>query len=278
MGLHRGTTGIMPGASFQKERLIMSPLVIGLLVAGGVLILLSIGFISHGLERARIERARSIAELASRLKVCRSINAQLPGQYMSPELKILLTSIEISLLEKLTRLDRKDERAKQMLESARQELKKPEVSVGNPPLKMESEIQAKEARLMLENLLSLLKQAQKENMIDQLTLQQWSAQVRQHLLNTSLEVFEVLARQGMRQGKPRVAKLQYERAIAYLHQQNDPALAAQVLRFKELLKQASDATVRSEQATGTESTELSAGLQELEKNDEEWKKKAVYDD
>lgn len=278
MGSHRGTTDIMHGASFKEERLNMSPLVIGLLVAGGVLILLSIGFISHGLERARIERARSIADLGSRLKVCRNINAQLPGQYMSPELKVLLTSIEISLLEKLTRLDRKDERTRQMLESARQELRKTEISVDNPPLKMESEIQAKEARLMLENLLTLLKQARHEGMIDQLTLQQWSTQLRQHLLATSLEVFEVLAREGMRQGKPRVAKLQYERAIAYLHQQNDPALAAQVLRFKDLLKQASDATVRSEQETGAESSELSAGLQELEKSDEEWKKKAVYDD
>lgn len=256
----------------------MSPLLIGALVAGGVLLLLSIGFISHGLERARIEKARSIAELTARLKVCRTINGQLPGQYMSPELKTLLIGLEISLLEKLTRLDRKDERAQQMLESARQELKKPEVNVGNPPVKMESEVQAKDARLMLENLHSLLKQANKERMIDQLTMQQWSEQIRQYLLATSLEVFEVLARQGMRHGKPRVAKLQYERAIAYLHQQNDPTLASQILRFKDLLKQAAAATVRSEQATSADSSELSAGLQELEQSDEEWKKKAVYDD
>jgi hypothetical protein len=131
---------------------------------------------------------------------------------------------------------------------------------------------------MLENLHSLLKQANRERMIDQLTLQQWSEQIRQYLLATSLEVFEVLARQGMRQGKPRVAKLQYERAIAYLHQQNDPTLASQILRFKDLLKQAAAATVRSEQATSADSSELSAGLQELEQTDEEWKKKAVYDD
>jgi hypothetical protein len=256
----------------------MSPLLIGSLVAGGVLILLSIGFISHSLERARIERARAIAELASRLKTCRTINAQLPGQYMSAELKVLLTSLEISLLEKLTRLDRKDERARQMLESARQELKKPEPAISNPPVKMESEIQAKEARLMLENLQTLFVHAHKEGMIDKLALQQWSAQISEYLLVTSLEVFEVLAIQGMHQGKPRVAKLQYERAIAYLHQQNNPVLADQVLRFKALLEQASAATERSEQATNADSSELSAGLQELEKTDAEWKKKAVYDD
>lgn len=256
----------------------MSPLLIGSLIAGGVLILLSIGFISHGLERARIERARTIADLNARLKVCRTINAQLPGQHMSPELKVLLLGLEISLLEKLTRIDRKDDGARQMLESARQELSKPEITVSNQPLKMESEIQAKEARLMLENLHSLLVQAHKEGMLDKLTLQQWSAQIRQQLTATSLEVFEVLAKQGMRQGKPRVAKLQYERAIAYLHQQNNPALVDQLLRFKELLKQASEATVLSEQAASAESSELSAGLQELEKTDEEWKKKAVYDD
>jgi hypothetical protein len=256
----------------------MSPLLIGSLVAGGVLILLSIGFISHGLERARIERARAIAELGSRLKTCRTINAQLPGQYMSAELKVLLTSLEISLLEKLIRLDRKDERARKMLESARQELKKPEPATGNPPVKMDSEIQAKEARQMLENLQTLLVHAHKEGLIDKFALQQWSAQIAEYLFVTSLEVFEVLAIQGIRQGKPRVAKLQYERAVTYLQQQNNPALVDHILRFKELLKQASAATVQSEQATNANSNELSAGLQELEKTDADWKKKAVYDD
>jgi hypothetical protein len=240
--------------------------------------LLSIGFISHSLERARIERARAIAELSSRLKICRTINAQLPGQYMSAELKMLLTSLEISLLEKLSRLDRKDERARQMLESARQELKTPQPAFINSPVKMESEIQAKEARLMLENLQTLLVQAHKEGMIDKLALQQWSAQISDYLLVTSLEVFQVLVTQGMHQGKPRVAKLHCERAIAYLHQQHNPALADQVLRFKALLEQASDATVRSDQVTNADSSELSARLQELEKTDTEWKKKAVYDD
>jgi hypothetical protein len=36
--------------------------------------------------------------------------------------------------------------------------------------------------------------------------------------------------------------------------------------------------VQSEQTISADSNELSAGLQELEKTDAEWKKKAVYDD
>lgn len=256
----------------------MSPILIGALIGGGLLILLGIGFISHGLERARLERARLSAELQARLKVCQSVNHQLPGQFMSPELKKLLLSLEAHLLDKLSRLERKEQRTQQQLTAVRQLLAQPDIQVENAPQKIDSAAVAKDTRHLLENLRGLLLQAHSDGLLDKAGLQQWSAQVRQHLITTALEMFRIAAEQGMRENKPRVAKLQYERAIAYLSNLKSPAYAQHIEHYKMLLRKAEEATLRAEQSTAPGASELSAGLQELEQVDEAWKKKAVYDD
>ena len=57
----------------------MSPLLIGGLLAGGLIILVCVGFISHSLERNRLERARQVAELNARIKLSRQAMASVPG-------------------------------------------------------------------------------------------------------------------------------------------------------------------------------------------------------
>ncbi|KAA0696409.1 hypothetical protein DT594_03400 [Halopseudomonas laoshanensis] len=256
----------------------MSPLLIGILVAGGVLILLSIGYINHSLERAKLERARLTAELNARLKVCQNTSSQLPGQFMSPELKKLLLSYEAHLLTKLLRVDRKNQRAQQQLDATRNLLAQTDIPVDNAPLKIDNPVTAKEVRSQLENVRQLLTQAHLEGLLDKATLAQWSNQIRQQLIAIALDMFNVVAEQAMRDKKPRVAKLQYERAVTYLNNLNSPAHAQELERYKQLMKMAEIATVRAEQANPDENNELSAGLQELEQSDDSWKKKAVYDD
>ncbi len=256
----------------------MSPLLIGSLVAIGVLVLVSIGFISHSLERSRLERARQTAELNAKVRHASTIAAQLPGQFMSAELKMLLLNIERHLLSQLIRLDRKNERAERQLAQVTEQLSLGEANVDNPPVAITNEAQAKEIRQLLESLHKLITQAQQDGLLDKAALQQWSAIIRQHLVVTALDMFQALARQALQQGKPRVAKLQYERAIAYLQKQNNPAHAEPLARFKRLHREAEEAAIRSEQAATAESSELGAGLQALEADDDAWKKKAVYDD
>lgn len=256
----------------------MSPLLIVSLVAGGILVLLGIGFINHSLERTKLERARLTAELGARIKVTQSLAAQLPGQFMSPDLKKLLITYEAHLLEKLLRVDRKNQRAQQALNSARELLAQPDMPVDNAPVKVDNPIKAKDVRLQLENLHHLLNQVHRDGLLDKNALQQWSTLINQQLVATALDMFQIVAEQAMRDRKPRVAKLQYERAIAYLTQLNNPAHSQQLERYRQLLKMAELATIRSEQAQTDDTNELSAGLQELEQNDDAWKKKAVYDD
>ncbi|GAA6130326.1 hypothetical protein [Halopseudomonas sabulinigri] len=255
----------------------MSPLLIGGLLAAGLLVLVSIGFISHGLERARLERARQSAEVSARIKIGNSVMASLPGQFLPAELGTLLLQIEVQLLEKLARINKNAGDVSQRLAASRAQLEQNQVP-SNAPVTLDSEAKGKEARIQLENLYKQLQQAQADGLIDKATLTHWSSQIRRFLVAANLDTFNATAKQGMQQGKPRVAKLQYERAIAYLTKLNNPAFSEHLKQYKALLQRAEAAVVAQDQSASGQPSELDAGLQQMESADDQWKKNAVYDD
>ncbi|SDT97855.1 hypothetical protein [Halopseudomonas salegens] len=255
----------------------MSPLLIGGLIIGGLILLIFIGIVSHGLERARLERARLTAEMRARVRLVDDIEKQLPGKVFTPELQQLLLRIRLHLIEKWLRADRGNADASKQLSFTRDQLNNPQ-PLSRPDVDITTEAQAKEIRLRLEDLHKLIGQAHTEGVIDKNERQTWTAHIRKALISNALDMFQSLAQQAFQQGKPRMAKLQYERAIAYLQKQNNPAFADLINQFKAKHQHAERLTVEHERSLDTGNTELSAGVNELEAEDEAWKKKAVYDD
>lgn len=255
----------------------VSPLLIGGLLAAGLLVLISIGFISHGLERARLERARQSAEISARIKIGNGILATLPGQFLPAELGTLMLGIEVKLLEKLMRINSKAPDVQQRLEASRAQLEQNQPP-SNAPMPLDTEAKGKEARIQLENLHKQLQQAQADGLVDKATLKRWSEQIRQFLVAAALDTFNATAKQGMQQGKPRVAKLQYERAIAYLSKLNNPAFNQHLEQYKALMLRAEAAVIAQNQSSAGAPSELNAGIDEMDSADDLWKKKAVYDD
>lgn len=254
----------------------MSTTLIVALVVGGLVIVVGIGFCSQALERVRLERARTLAELQARWNHCHVISNGLPGQYMSQELKSLLLDMEGSLLERLASLDPRNTRHTDQLREVRQQQGKGELQVGNAPLVISDETVAQGVRRQLADLLQLLEQARGDRLLDDQGLLRWSRQIRAYQTEATLNMYRSLADMAIREGKPRVAKLQYERAVAYLTKHADSAHADQMAVFRHLLIQAEQMTVQMEQ--GAAGTALSEGMQALEEDDQAWRKKALYDD
>lgn len=256
----------------------MSPTLIAALVVGGLVLLICIGFLNQAFERARLERARALAELQARINHCVSISYDLPGQFMSAELKTQLLQIEATLLERLIKLDGRNASHVDQLTEARQQLDKGEPRIANAPLVITNEAAAQQAKQQLGDLLRLFEQSRRDGLMDSATFQRWSQLLNQHLLQTTLTLYQAMATAAMQAGKPRVAKLQYERAIAYLNKQPHPDSAGQRAVFRQLLANAEQTALRAELAPDSSSnSELGAGVQALEENDEAWKKKSVYD-
>lgn len=255
----------------------MSPTLIAALVVGGLILLICIGFLNQALERSRLERARALAELRARINRCVSISYELPGQFMSAELKTQLLQIEATLLERLIKLDGKNVSHAEQLSEVRQQLDKGEPRIANAPLVITDEAAAQQAKQLLGDLLQLFEQSRRDGLMDSGTFQRWSQLLNQHLLQTTLTMYQAMAHTAMQVGKPRVAKLQYERAIAYLNKQQHSDSGGQLAVFRQLLANAEQAVARIELAAESTTSELSAGVEALEEDDEAWKKKSIYD-
>ncbi|CRP98854.1 hypothetical protein PAERUG_P1_London_28_IMP_1_04_05_05116 [Pseudomonas aeruginosa] len=85
----------------------MSPLLITALIIGGIALLIAIGYINHVVENSKLEKARLKAELNDRVRRCAQISESLPGQFVSPSLKLLMSQIELSLSEQQLALEKK---------------------------------------------------------------------------------------------------------------------------------------------------------------------------
>ena len=254
----------------------MSTTLIVALVIGGLVIVVSLGFFSQALERARLERARALAELQARWSHCNNINTALPRQFMSPELKKTLLEVEASLLARLLKLDPRNARHGVAQTEVRQLLSKDAPAINNTALNINSDAAAQTVRRQLADLLQILDLARVDGLLDNSTFARWRQQIRAHQAETTLNMYRTLAEHAMGEGKPRVAKLQYERAVAYLTKHPDSAQAEQMAIFRQLLIQAEQVAAKMEQAAP--GAILSDGVQALEEDDQAWRKKALYDD
>jgi len=255
----------------------MSPVVITVLVVGGIITLLVIALFNQMLENAKIEKARLRAELSDRINKVGDISETFPGQYMSPELKLLLAQVELKLVQKLIPLEKRNqelvERSK-LLEQMIAQGK--ELPVANPPLPVTSEARAKDMRSHLEDLNAQLVRARDDGQLTQADVAPWLQMLRQWLVHAHLDLFDYLARQQLQQKQPRQAKLAVERALQYLRKQKDVAPYAQrQQQFAQRLEQLEQLILNEQNLPQPDDVnELAAGL---EGEDDEWKKRSLYD-
>ncbi|MFP3520217.1 hypothetical protein SB766_28940, partial [Pseudomonas sp. SIMBA_077] len=85
------------------------------LVIAGIALLIAIGYMNHVVENNKLEKARTKVELNDRLRRCGEITETFPGQFMSPALKLLLTRLELNVVQRMLNLDKTDSALKARL-------------------------------------------------------------------------------------------------------------------------------------------------------------------
>lgn len=249
----------------------MSPLAITLLIIGGIVILLVIGYINHMVENRNLQRARLKAELTSQIRHCSSISERLPAQFVSPALKLLLARLQLHDSEKLLPLDRHNTTLKREIEELRAQVALGEsIKVGNLPQRVLSDVKAKEIRHQLEDLHGQVSRANKLGLLSKQEAKHWVAEIRKMLINTNLELFNNLGQLALQQNQPGQARLAFERGVHYLQRLPDPApYEAELKRLEALLGKANGLLLASLQPNTAEE------FGNLE--DDDWKKKQLYD-
>ncbi|NWL81068.1 hypothetical protein DM872_29905 [Pseudomonas taiwanensis] len=256
----------------------MSPLVITLLIVVGIVILIVIGYVNHMVENSKLEKARLKADLSDRIRRCADLSETLPGQMVSPDLKLLLTRLQLQLSERLMQVDKGDNALKARIEQLRVLVGQGEsIPVNNPPQKILTEAKAKEIRFQLESLHGQITRAAQDGQLPANESKSRVRDIRDMLVQLHVEFFTNLGLQALQENQPRQARLAFERGVQYLQKQPDPARYQDRLQqMKAQLARANALVLENAQPGADEPSELTEGLKSLDDEDI-WKKKNIYD-
>ena len=237
-----------------------------------------IGF-SQMREKAKIERARKITALENRFRHAKKLFMDIPGQYLSPELKLLLLKRMEEVALELGNL--KTNKPVDAWLAETQELKQA-VEAGadqRPSIKIDSESKSQDINELLESLFKLIESLHQSGRLNKETARRTLRQVLFLIHKTHADLHIYQAREFIRQNEIRKAINAYHMASTELGKSKDNPLATKVIktlrtRIKELDALPADGNPQQPKE----------GPQQLDKEwdsfleVDSWKKKADYDD
>lgn len=257
------------------EALAVSPLVITLLIVAGIFILIAIAYINHMLESSKLEKARLKADLIDRTRRNRSVSDNLPGQLMTPALKLLLSRLELQASDRLLPLDKTNSELRTRIAELREQVNKNElIAIGNPVQPINTEARAKEVRFILENLHSQISRASQDGLLQANEAKHWNKEIQNMLCLLHIDFFNNLGQQALQKGQPGQARLAFERGVQYLRKQPEPAkYQAQLAQLENHLNRANAMVLETSKPAENEVNQLTEGLKDLDDEDS-WKKKS----
>lgn len=244
-----------------------------------VSILLIVG--SQLRERNRIERARRIAAFEDSYNRSKRLLEELPGQYLNKELKLLI----IRQMEQAAlglKSVKAGESATGKLQQATQ--LKQAVEAGSDrqaPVKVDTPEKSKQIQELLQVLFKQLENMHKTRLIDSVTAKKNLRYVLflVHKTHADLHVFQ--AREHVKQNQIRKAIHEYHLASTEMNKSKENPLAVKAIKsFRTRIHELEEAA-RENRADGAATQESQTKLDrewDTFLHDDEWRKKADYDD
>lgn len=244
-----------------------------------VLISIVIVVVSQMREKARIERARRVTALEDSYKRCARLISELPGQYLTRDLKLLLIRRMEDICNDLAGL-KSNLPVEQWRESVSQ--RKTQIKLRQDEaqsVKVDSAEKSSYVKELLQDLFKMIEGMHKAGRIDGATAKRHLQHILflVHKTHADLHVFQ--ARDHIQQNQIRKAIHSYHMASTEIGKSKDNPLAMKAvtsfrMRIKEL----------EALATEGENSQSAQAESQLDKqwdnflHDDDWKKKVDYDD
>lgn len=255
----------------------MSPALIAGLVIAGLFVLIGIGFINQMVERNNLEKARLRAELTDRMRRCANLSDSFPGQMMSPPLKLMLARLQLYLGDQLLPLEKKNAALAARLDALRTDIAKgDDIPVQNAPIKVLTDNQAKQIRLLLEDLHAQVAWATKRGQLDSTAAKRWVQDIQRMLVMLHIEYFTNLGQQALQQNNAHKARQAFERGVQHIRKQpNQADYQVQLKQLEARYAHANQLEQKQHQPSLDEPNELTEGLKGFD-NEDDWKKNNIY--
>ncbi|CAH0237713.1 hypothetical protein SRABI70_02639 [Pseudomonas sp. Bi70] len=256
----------------------MSSLVITMAIIGGITLLVLLAYLNQLAENNKRMKSRLKADLAERYRRIADLNEQFAGQFMSPELKLLLCRLQLQFAERILEVDKQDNAYLTMAEELRKLIAQgQDIPVRNAPFNVTDDAKATLVRAQLEALHGQVGKLAQSGMLPVDEAKGWAKEIRHMLVQLYIDLYGNQAKQALQQQQTGHARLALERGVQFLQKQADTArYQATLAQFQKQLERVNAMLVSAQAPTDDANSELNEGLKSMEE-DGDWKKKALYD-
>ncbi|RBW49853.1 hypothetical protein [Marinobacter sp. F3R11] len=257
----------------------MNTINIVLALAAIVVISIIVIVVSQMREKARIERVRKITALEDSYKRCNRLLSELPGQYLTPDLKLLMLKRIEDVCNELaglkSELPVEEWRKSALQQKTRIQENRDDVKV----TKIDSPEKSNYVKELLQNLFKMIEAMHKSGRVDGATAKKNLKHVLflVHKTHADLHVFQ--AREHIRQRQIRKAIHSYHLASTEMGKSRDNPLAMKAVKsFRTRIKELEAQSAGGDSGKSIESQSCMDKQWDNFLHEDEWKKKSDYDD
>ena len=251
----------------------------------GVVLSLALGLIfvvysKQSAEKRRIEHIRRLRALGDRARNLMFLMEEIPAHYLDQNMRVFLARSIVELFQQQYDAEQ-DSKVAKHLENANQML---DFATNNKNISAVPVTDIQTANNVRRNLKMLHKHITiqyQEKKISHAAAQGFLKQLRKAFTQTIIEVYASAGKKAERESKPKVAALHYRRVISEMGKNNQSGdYTDQILAIKKRINALDEAVNKQEQQErleGQQSDQLTKELEKMVEEEEQWKKKQVYD-
>lgn len=251
-------------------------------------------FLSHSIEKKRVQRQRLITALRARRNSFRDLATGFPNGFLSNDLTGLLYRALIDCCEQLSRLEPNDPTHTENLSLYTNLLASQKEGAPQAKIRLDNPQQIKEAHHLLQELYKFVMQQSALNLINQVQTEAYTDQINRLVLQMAVDGHVFNARQAQQIGKTRLAAHHYSLARKTLAADNASHVfdkqIAQLDAVIAKLQEKADSTGEHTEAGDAAATAGAAKIKtsendgktskewkQFDEENDKWKKKSIYD-
>lgn len=249
----------------------MSTSLVAIAVVVGIGLILGLFYISHTIEKQKAKRALMIGNLSERAHLLQRLLENVPPAYIPKDLKLLILKEIKVRYEKLAALAPGNGKFQKQLNGTLDQISQTQNSNESPPTpRFSTPKEAAEIKSALQSLSKAVEAFVKSGSLPAAAGQQHLHNIQRSFVEANVNYLVAQGDLARREGKEKVAVLNYQKAINELSKRNqDKRYSARIEQIKATLA----ALGPEEQAPRQEGSELTQGVKDLIEEDNSWKKK-----
>lgn len=241
----------------------------------GIAGLIGLFYVSHSIEKQRRQRALLIANISDYAFRLQALLDTIPPAYTGKDIQLLLLGEIRKRMERLKELAPSNDKFRKKLDSTLEQMA--EISAATtkhtkPQLKNPEE--ANQLRIQLQQLSKIIENLTQNKVLAVADARRHLAFIQASFIEANLNFLIQLAESARQEGKPKVAILNYEKAIAEMKKRNQKGAynerIEQIRATINALKVEAGGVVQTDE---TAPNELDQAMNELLEEEDAWKKK-----